>query len=149
MLDPVSASSLASSIVTFVDFTYKVGKRTYELSRMTGELPPDIQKCKDVVEILARATTRMHTELSPNNTICPATALDADLSQLFEQCTKITETFLDLLGELSSARSFSKVLKIIRKEGRLQRIHDALDKHLIEIMYLLSSQASLQRQEIK
>ncbi|KAL1599464.1 hypothetical protein SLS60_007267 [Paraconiothyrium brasiliense] len=153
MLDPISASSLAGSIVTFCDFTYKVGKRVYELSQLQGELPADIQKCKEIAEILERATQRFSTQLPSSSAgqpaVGPSTLLEADLLQLFNQCTDITKSFLDLLEEFANAKSLSKVLKVVRKEGKLPRIHDDLDRHLLEIMYLLNGQTSTQTKEIK
>jgi hypothetical protein len=152
MLDPISASSLAGSIVTFCDFTYKVGKRVYELSQLQGELPPDIQKCKEIAEILERATKHFSTQLPSSSagqpTVGPITLFEADLLQLFNQCTNITKSFLDLLEELADAKSLSKALKVVRKEGKLNRIHDDLDRRLIEIMYLLNGQTSTQTKEV-
>lgn len=64
---------------------------------MTGELPPEIQQCKEVVEIPARTIERMNIELSSSNTIGPATALGAGLDLFFNQYTQDKKRFLDCL----------------------------------------------------
>ena len=54
---------LASSIITLVKTGYDISKRTIEFSRLLGELPPNLQECSNLMEILIRAAKRLHAQL--------------------------------------------------------------------------------------
>ena len=62
MIDPFTGTGLTSSIITIVQVGYKISKRTAEFSRLLGDLPPDLQSCKDLVDILVRCAKRLQGE---------------------------------------------------------------------------------------
>ena len=102
MIDPITGTGLASSIITIVQVGYKISKRTAELSRLLGDLPPDLQSCKDLVDILVRCAKRLQGErpqvIGVDAIYGPPTELQADLEFLFTQCYETATTLFELLG---------------------------------------------------
>lgn len=84
MADPITGLGLASSIITRVKTGYDISKRTIEFSRLLGELPPDLQECSNLMDVLVRAAKRLQAQLEAEDAgIGPMTALHADLESLF------------------------------------------------------------------
>ena len=73
MVDPITGIGLASSIITIVEVGYKITRRTVEFPRLVGDLPPDLQSCKDLVDIVVRTGKRLQKENAPGfwRGICP------------------------------------------------------------------------------
>lgn len=139
MLDPITAAGLASSIITFLTLAAQVTKHAHEFSTLAGELPADLQSCKDIVEVIERSSKRIHAQLSTTATdgplFGPRTALEVDLETLFHQCTLTTESLIKLFGEINgSISSFSKALKVVRKQGRIQQIRNDLQQQTLVIL---------------
>ena len=59
MVDPITGIGLTSSILTVIEVGYKISKRTAEFSHLLGDLPPDLQSCKDLVDIIVRCAKRL------------------------------------------------------------------------------------------
>ena len=88
MIDPAGIG-LASSIITFVKTGYDISKRTIEFSKLLGELPPDLQECSNLMEILVRAAKRLQAQLEAEGPrIGLITAMHVDLESLFDQCNQ-------------------------------------------------------------
>ena len=141
MIDPITGIGLASSIVTIVEVGYKITKRTAEFSRLLGDLPPDLQSCKDLVDILVRSGKRLSGETLPGlgekAVQGPPTELQADLEILFDQCNETATSLFDLLGSLKGPGSLSWAIRLARKEGRIAQIRNRLDQHVLAILFVL------------
>ena len=141
MIDPITGTGLASSIITIVQVGYKISKRTAELSHLLGDLPPDLQSCKDLVDILVRCAKRLHGEkpqvVGVDAIYGPPTELQADLGVLFIQCYETATSLFELLGGFEGARPLSKAVKLARREGRIAQIRNRLDQNILAILFIL------------
>jgi hypothetical protein len=138
MLDPVTGVGLASSIVTFIELAAKVGKRTWDFSQALGDLPPDLQSCKNIIDIVSRTAERLGNQLRSDRSR-PFTASEADLELLFKTLTSAADEFGHVLSDLLGARSFVKALKTVFREGKIKKIRDQLDRDIISLLFVLQS----------
>jgi hypothetical protein len=138
MLDPVTGVGLASSIVTFIELAAKVGKRTWDFSQALGDLPPDLQSCKNIIDIVSRTAERLGNQLRIDRSR-PSTASEADLELLFKTLTSAADEFGHVLSDLLGARSFVKALKTVFREGKIKKIRDQLDRDIISLLFVLQS----------
>ena len=141
MIDPFTGTGLTSSIITIVQVGYKISKRTAEFSRLLGDLPPDLQSCKDLVDILVRCAKRLQGEkplvVGVNAIYGPPTELQADLEVLFTQCYESATTLFELLGGFEGAKPLSRAVKLARREGRIAQIRNRLDQNVLAILFIL------------
>ena len=141
MVDPITGIGLASSILTIVEVGYKISRRTVEFSRLLGDLPPDLQSSKDLVDIIVRTCKRLQRKLpsATGDEIVqgPPTELQADLEILFDQCNETVTSLLELLGNLGGSAALSRAIKLARKEGKIAQIRNRLDQHILAILFIL------------
>ena len=153
MVDPITGIGLASSIITIVEVGYKITKRTIEYSRLAGDLPPDLQSCKDLVDIIVRTGKRLQQRLSSGNgnqaVLGPPTEVQSDLELLFDKCYETATSFLDLLGNVQGHGALSKVIRLARKEGKIARIWKKLDQHVMAILVVLAEDQRSSDTEIR
>ena len=146
MVDPISGIGLASSIITIVEVGYKISKRTIEFSRLLGDLPPDLQSCKDLVDIIVRSSQRLQRTLpsaiGDEPVFGPPTELQIDLERLFGQCHETATSFHSLLASLETSGALSKAIKLARKEGTISQIRNRLDQHVLAILFVLGGNQS-------
>ncbi len=142
MVDLITGMGLASSIVTIAEVGYKISKRTVEFSRLLGDLPPDLQSCKELVDIVVRTGERLQRKISRGNgegaVLGPPTELQADLEILFAQCNTTATTLLDLLDTFEGPGALSKAVKLARKEGRIAQIRNRLDHLVLALLFVLA-----------
>ena len=152
MVDPLTGIALTSSLVTIVEVGYKVIKRTSEFSHLLGDLPPDLQSCKDLVDIIVRTGERLQRKFP----LCvgdgaihgPPTELQADLEILFAQCHETATSFSDLLSSLEGSGALSRAIKLARKEGKIAQIRSRLDQHVLAILFALGEDQNKSDTEI-
>ena len=143
MLDPIAATGVASSIITFIDFSYKVSERTIELSKSFGELPKELQTCERLVAILGRSAQRL--KLRGSGTATVPTAAESDLELLLDGCIETTESLLIILSKLKGAPGslqFRRAIKSLKAEGRIAAIRSSLDQHILEILVVLEERCA-------
>ena len=153
MVDPITGIGLASSIITIVEVGYKITKRTIEFSRLAGDLPPDLQSCKDLVDIIVRTGKRLQQTLPSgigNETVLgPPTEVQANLELLFDKCYETATSFLDLLGNVQGHGALTKAIILARKEGKIARIRKGLDQHVMAILVVLAEDQRSSDTEIR
>lgn len=141
MIDPITGTGLASSIITIVQVGYKISQRTAEFSRLLGDLPPDLQSCKDLVDILVRCAKRLQGEkpqaVGVDAMYGPPTELQTDLEVLFTQCYETATMLLQLIGGFEGARPLTRAIKLARREGRIAHIRNRLDQNVLAILFVL------------
>lgn len=142
MVDSITGISLASSILTIVEVGYEIMRRTVEFSRLLGDLPPDLQSSKDLVDVIVRTCERLQRKLplgvGEEAVQGPPTELQADLEILFDQSNETVTSLSELLGSLEGLAAFSKAIKLARKEGKIAQIRNRLDQH-IKMMLLIQA----------
>ena len=153
MVDPITGVGLASSIINIVEIGYKITKRTAEFSRLLGDLPPDLQSCKDLVDIIVRTGKRLQGKMSlsigDEAVQGPPTEHQADLEILFNQCNETATSLFEILGVIEGPGALSKAIKLARKEGRIAKIQNRLDQHVLLILFVLGEDQTLSGSEIR
>ena len=134
-MDPITAVGLASSILTFIDFGYKIVTGTLEVLK-TGSLSENthitivINDLQAIVKPLARKPTG-----KSDNEIA--------LRDLAKQCQEVSQKLTDLLETLkadpksSSWKSVKVVLRSMWKKGEVAELEERLSKYRSEIMVRL------------
>ena len=137
MVDPITGFGLASSIITLVKTGYDISKRTIEFSRLLGELPPDLQECSNLMDILVRAAKRLQAQLEAEDAgIGPMTALHADLESLFTQCNQTASALLGFLDRLKYSNALSKAIQMTRKESEILKTRNKLDQYILALLFI-------------
>ena len=136
MIDPAGIG-LASSIITLIKTGYDISKRTIEFSRLLGELPPDLQECRSLMDILVRAAKRLQAQLEAEDAgIGPITAMHADLESLFNQCNQTASALLSFLDKLKGSNAFSKAIQKTRKESEILKTRNKLDQYILALLFI-------------
>ena len=136
MIDPAGIG-VASSIITFVKTGYDISKRTIEFSKLLGELPPDLQECSNLMDILVRAAKRLQAQLEAEDAgIGPITAMHAHLDSLFDQCNETASALLSFLDRLKSSNALSKAIQITRKESEILKTRNKLDQYILALLFI-------------
>lgn len=136
MIEPASIG-LASSIITLVKTGYDISKRTIEFSKLLGELPPDLQECSNLMEILVRAAKRLQAQLEAEDAgIGPITAMHADLESLFNQCNQTASALLGFLDRLKSSNALPKAIQITRKGSEVLKTRNKLDQYILALLFI-------------
>ena len=150
MVDPITGIGLASSILTLAEAGYKISKRTIEFSRLLGELPPDLQECSNLMDVLVRTGKRLQAQLEAEGPgIGPITAMHADLESLFNQCNQTASVLLSFLDRLQKFSSLSKAIQLTRKEGEILKIRNKLDQHILAILFILEEHQQMFNEDLR
>ncbi len=138
MLDPLTALSVASSVIQFVDFGVKLvsdGAELYEKGRLGNNNELEL-----ITKDLTRLTEDIATSTQPGQTHSgkPPSKDEHALRELATSCKKIGEQLLDLLESLKVEKSgkmledgvasFRKALRNARKKGQIQNVEKRLKK---------------------
>jgi hypothetical protein len=144
MVDAFTAAGLASSIISFLDLTYKVGKRVRELKQTTEELPSDLVSAYDLIQIIARTGERLKLQLAVGlpsgiGSYGPQTEQETALETVFGRITDLTTDFLAIVDELNeSSNVLSKALRSMRRESSVDNIREEMDRCILLISQLLA-----------
>ncbi|KAE8441277.1 hypothetical protein EG329_005543 [Mollisiaceae sp. DMI_Dod_QoI] len=150
MLDPLTALSLASSIVQLVDFSIELitdGVELYQRGSLAtnDELEQASEDLIQLTEVLA--TTPPLGSAGPGNSVKPPSKDEIALQQLAKSCKAIGSQLLDILEESKTEQSqnglesFRKAIRTIKNkdkiealEKRLKRCQDQLSLRLLAIL---------------
>ena len=147
MADPLTGVGLAASLVTLLEVSYKIAKCTKELSERHGKLPPDLLACNDLISITRRTCERLKLRSERDQAGGPATAFQADLTDLIDQYNETQNEFSHIIQSLQASNTFLKAIKLIRREEGILRIRNALDRHTLAILFVLEEDNSAARVE--
>ena len=143
MLEGVAAAGLASSIITFGELAYKVGKRTRQFSQHKNGLPPELLRCKSRVEFLLSIGEDLKGQFQPVIDDLPIqgppTKFVLKLERIFARSNTAATELLGLFESLerSSAFPLDKAIKTLSKEGRIARSTHELDQIYSDLRLLL------------
>jgi N-terminal domain on NACHT_NTPase and P-loop NTPases len=135
------AAGLASSIITFINFSVKFGKLVRNVAQAQGALPKEFEECQEYIQTVAAWLTDISRSLRQDN----LAQEDKHLEQAIQRCMRICEELVLLLQTLcdgagqdphvSMARRTRKRLgnvkragKIMWKQDQITRIRDKLRK---------------------
>lgn len=129
MLDPLTALSLASAIVQFLEFSIKIISQTQEIyqsaSGTTQENVTIGQITQDVRDLSQNVTKNRNEQ---------AQTYDIELMRLAESCEKEADALLLIVNGLkvppgaSHWTSFKKAIKGARQKGTVKRLDNSLNR---------------------
>lgn len=144
-MDPLSALSVASSVVQFVDFANKLVSGSYEIYQSaTGEAERSYE-LRTITNRLVRLNKTLEKSLSdpPGQQLLPS---EKDLLPLCRKCTEVAKKLLDALNKLtvqSRVRvwsSFCQALRMVWSQGDIDELQKRLDAFKQQVsMHLLVS----------
>jgi predicted regulator of Ras-like GTPase activity (Roadblock/LC7/MglB family) len=145
MLDPLTALSLASGIVQFVDFSAKLVAKGNELFKSAHGADVGNNELEAIATNLRGLGERLKEPLESETTEQAMTDSDRALRKLSEQCSGVAGELIDTLDKLKVQgtsnrrwKSIRQALKcLLRKEEidaimtRLQQFRDELNLHIL------------------
>jgi hypothetical protein len=133
-MDPLSALSLAASILTFVDYARQIITGTSEIYHSASGITKDNAYIEDVIKDLKQVTTDLDGD------IVGQTKHEKALISLGEKCHKLSEELLGLIGSLAydgertAWKSFKTKIKSMRKEKEVTSMEKRLGEYRSEIL---------------
>jgi len=143
-MEPATVLGVGSSIVTFLQLAYKVGKRTVEVKRLAGDLPNDLQSIKALIDLIASGCERLQSHLEDRHSKDKnEESFTKDLKCALGEASAVAQKLVSMLEELIGSNSFSTAIKSIRKESRIKALRDELESINLRIVYLLSEDSAV------
>jgi hypothetical protein len=149
MLDPMTALSVAGTIVQFVDFSSKLLVKSREIYESASGASMDNSQLEAITKDLEGLNARLRKPLPSQQSLDDS---DISLVKLGEQCASVAAELIHALEELKVRgtthlrwKSFRKALKGVWKReeieaitARLQNCREELNLHvLVNLRYLL------------
>lgn len=131
----MEAAGLASSILTFIDISFRIVKGAHELYKSASGSTSENDHIADVVLDLEKASGYLSIAHSGNN--------DAGLQSLLAQCQSLSRDLLELLHKLrvkdkTLFKSFAAAFANARKQKDIASIEHRLDQYRQQILLRLS-----------
>jgi hypothetical protein len=117
-MDPMSALSVASSVITFVDFTSRLATSYFEVSSSVQGQPPKVARLEAAASELASIASTAQAQIKTLGARYPRHA--DSLDRLASECVRIQEKLDAALLKLTAAPTSklthrgSKVLVVVR-----------------------------------
>lgn len=134
-MDPITAVGFAASILTFIDFSYKVVTGTAEVFQ-SGSTSKNTH-LSEIIGDLKNASEKLKDWPTPKSDHEKA------LQQLSVSCQEVAQRLVNLLARLSTTPGKSKwmsvrvVLRGMRKDGEVEELENTLDKYRSQIILRL------------
>ena len=130
MLDPLTAVSLASAVVQFIDFSIKILTETQEIYQsVSGTTRKNV-----TIGEITQDTRELSQNVTRNRYMCQGQAYDAALVRLAESCEKEADALLLILDGLkvppgaSHWTSLKKAIKTASQKGKIRELESRLNK---------------------
>ncbi|KAF6803622.1 hypothetical protein CSOJ01_10753, partial [Colletotrichum sojae] len=125
----MEAAGLASSILTFIEVSYKITKGAHEIYTSVSGNTEEHAHVINVISDLERASSRL---AAPGR-------VDAEIASLSDKCRALSQELLDLLQKLqvkdkNVLRSFSVAFASARKQKEIASIEKRLDQYRQQIL---------------
>ena len=133
MAEAFAAAGLASSIVTFFEFSIRLARLTKSFHDAYGDLPIDLRQCQRLVDDLTSwvqdVQARRKAVLVPTVPTRNEMALEKAIRDTLVDCEQVETLFKDLLPKPPLTTSPRKkvlakmksALRLMRKEGRINQ----------------------------
>ncbi|KAK1672889.1 hypothetical protein BDP55DRAFT_717828 [Colletotrichum godetiae] len=130
----MEAAGLASSILTFIDVSYKIAKGTYEIYQSATGVTAENAHVSNIITDLEDAAAGLGTVFKGHH---------AELENLSNQCRTLSVDLLKLLGRLERrekklSHSFKAAIVCARKQKDIASIEKRLDQYRQQIMLHLT-----------
>lgn len=136
MAEALAASGLASSIVSFIDFSVKLAKLIKDFYDAHGELPKDLRKCQGLVDEFSGWIRDLQVRQTNKMTVPTKAeaALQGAVDRCASECQNLIRIYTDLIpmnGQASVVRGrisdFKLALKAMRTDERIKRAQQSLE----------------------
>jgi hypothetical protein len=143
-MEPLSALSIATAVIQFLDFTGKIVSGTWQIYR--GQPPKKTEANSDVASITEslHGVTKSLQASKNKSRLQPWSSQDAAISKLAESCTEVGEQLLTLLNRLRAQSnhrvwpSFRTALRTVWSEKDIERLCQTLENYRQQIsMHIL------------
>jgi len=119
----LTAVGLASSIITFIDFSIEFGKLMRDVAQSHGKLPEELEECREYIEVIATWLQDIKRTLPTS----PSAEEEEDthLEAAAQRCTKTSSDLIALLESLCGSTTPDPNTSIVHKTrrtlGRMKR----------------------------
>lgn len=137
-MDPITAISLVSSILTFIDYANKIVSGTYEVYKSVTGTTEENAHIETIMSDLREATDDLESDLVGK------TKHERALKELASKCEKLSAELLCLLEKLTASGQHStwKSLKVkimsMRKEKEVAGMEKRLGEYRSQILLRLT-----------
>lgn len=137
-MDPVSAISFASTILSFVDFSWNLVKGSYQVYHSNPLMSTDHVRVSTVVNDLQKITEALQFEEKGNSKHLE------DLRQLAAGCAEVSQDLLGILGklEIKEGNKMWQSLKVtwkgMQKEKEIVSIEQRLNAYRLQLLLRLN-----------
>jgi hypothetical protein len=143
-MDPATATGLASSIITFLDYSIRLARLTKQVYEARGELPKDLKECQFIVDEFSGWIRDLKSKQSGKGQLSSYhdQSLTSAIEHCADDCNELLQIYQDLLpkdsqsslgGKPDIASSFKTVIRAMRREGRIQKVQKRLEIHKNEL----------------
>lgn len=98
MAEALAAAGLASSIISFIEFSIEFGKLVRSISKRQGNLPKEFEECHEYIDIVAVWLEDAKRSVQPVSAIVEE---DRHLEEAIQKCSQTATELVALLGSLS------------------------------------------------
>ncbi|KAF3346741.1 putative oxidoreductase yusZ [Verticillium dahliae VDG2] len=152
-MDPLSAAGFASSLITFIDFSYKLIYGSVDLYKSAAGATDDNIRISSIVEDLKKITETISTPVPPGDN-GPHTR---ELSRLALECHGVSKELTDILDKLKRRegnkawRSLEAAWKSMRKSDKVAALENQLATYRMQLLLrlgiiLAENQTSVEKQ---
>lgn len=138
-MDPLTAIAFAGTVLSFVDFSWKLLTGTCDVYRSSKGMTEHNAQISNVINELRSVTEDLHEAPSGNN------KHEKALRQLGSKCSELGDELMGLLKELKRGdkknslwSSFRVKLVSMRKASEVEYMVEQLDEYRSEIMLRLT-----------
>jgi hypothetical protein len=137
-MDPVSAVSLAATILTFVDFSSNLVKGCYQVYRSSTNTTTDDARLSTILADLQNVTNSLQHDVAGNSPHLE------DLRQLATGCAEVSQELSSMLEKLRRKegnklwRSVEATWKHMRKEKEVAAIEQRLNTYRLQLLLKLN-----------
>lgn len=141
-MEPLSALSIATAVVQFLDFAGTLVSGTWEISRSSFG---DTEKNSDlryITESLQKHNEELRNCLNQSN-VAPFSSQDRDIEQLCRQCNEVADRLVTILNRVRSHSkdskwtSFRAALRTMWSQEEVDTLQKTLDSYRQQISMLI------------
>lgn len=143
-MDPVTAAGFASAIITFIDFSWKIVKGSYDVYTSSGGTTNDQVRINNVVQDLQNVTKALSPETQGLREKDDNDPRWRELRKIAVECQKTSKELSFILRDLEGnegnkvRRSLELTWKGLKSGNKVAPIEKSLDRHYRHIMLQLS-----------
>ncbi|KAI9707854.1 MAG: hypothetical protein M1820_004460 [Bogoriella megaspora] len=117
MIDPLSATSLAGTIITFLEVCEKLGSVTHEIYRSAEGTTKDLERRKAFATTLAELSNKLRNGIDPQATL---EGSEKDLDKLAKDCEAEANELWKLLTIYGNASMQKDLLELSERSRKME-----------------------------